>query len=96
MRLKAIWAVLGPFERLVGAEPLELAVRRAENADLDCARMESDPVSAGLDDPQRIEMARRVLAEARGDALDRLAALSARLLGAAHGQVSIVTDEPVA
>ena len=30
IRLKAIWAVLGPFERLVGAEPLELAVRRAE------------------------------------------------------------------
>ena len=31
LRLKAIWAVLGPFERLVGAEPLELAVRRAES-----------------------------------------------------------------
>ena len=31
VRLKAIWALLGPFERLVGAEPLELAVRRAEN-----------------------------------------------------------------
>ena len=29
LRLKAIWALLGPFERLVGAEPLELAVRRA-------------------------------------------------------------------
>jgi hypothetical protein len=29
LRLKAIWAVLGPFERLVGAEPLELAARRA-------------------------------------------------------------------
>jgi hypothetical protein len=29
LRLKAIWTVLGPFERLVGAEPLELAVRRA-------------------------------------------------------------------
>jgi len=29
VRLKAIWALLGPFERLVGAEPLELAVRRA-------------------------------------------------------------------
>ena len=47
---------------------------------------------AGLEDPQRIEAARRVLAEARGEALDRLAALSARLLGAAHAQVSIVTD----
>jgi hypothetical protein len=29
LRLKAIWAVLGPFERLVGAEPLALAARRA-------------------------------------------------------------------
>jgi hypothetical protein len=29
LRLKAVWALLGPFERLVGAEPLELAVRRA-------------------------------------------------------------------
>jgi hypothetical protein len=32
LRLKAIWTLMGPFERLVGAEPLELAVRRAENA----------------------------------------------------------------
>jgi hypothetical protein len=32
VRLKAIWAVLGPFERLIGAEPLELAARRAEEA----------------------------------------------------------------
>jgi hypothetical protein len=32
LRLKTIWTVLGPFERLVGAEPLELAVRRAEGA----------------------------------------------------------------
>ena len=32
LRLKTIWTVLGPFERLVGAEPLELAVRRAEAA----------------------------------------------------------------
>jgi hypothetical protein len=31
LRLKAIWTVLGPFERLVGAEPLELAVRRARS-----------------------------------------------------------------
>jgi hypothetical protein len=30
VRLKAIWTLLGPFERLVGAEPLELAARRAE------------------------------------------------------------------
>ena len=32
LRLKAIWTLLGPFERLVGAEPLELAVHRAEQA----------------------------------------------------------------
>jgi hypothetical protein len=31
LRLKAVWAVVGPFERLVGAEPLALAARRAEN-----------------------------------------------------------------
>ena len=36
LRLKAVWAVLGPFERLVGAEPLELAVRRARTDDLEC------------------------------------------------------------
>ena len=32
IRLKAVWTVLGPFERLVGAEPLELAAKRAEQA----------------------------------------------------------------
>ena len=31
-RLKALWTVIGPFERLVGAEPLAVAVRRAEGA----------------------------------------------------------------
>ena len=30
LRLKAVWAVVGPFERLVGAEPLALAAARAE------------------------------------------------------------------
>jgi hypothetical protein len=30
MRLRALWAVIGRFERLVGAEPLALAARRAE------------------------------------------------------------------
>jgi hypothetical protein len=30
LRLKATWAVVGPFERLVGAEPLSLAAERAE------------------------------------------------------------------
>jgi len=32
LRLKAVWALVGPFERLVGAEPLQLAVKRAESA----------------------------------------------------------------
>ena len=31
MRLRALWAVVGPFHKLVGAEPLTLAVRRAEH-----------------------------------------------------------------
>ena len=31
MRLKATWAVVGPFERLVGSEPLALAAARAES-----------------------------------------------------------------
>jgi hypothetical protein len=30
LRLRALWAVIGRFERLVGAEPLTLAARRAE------------------------------------------------------------------
>lgn len=30
LRLRALWAVVGVFERLVGAEPLTVAVRRAE------------------------------------------------------------------
>ena len=30
LRLRALWTVIGGFERLVGAEPLELAARRAE------------------------------------------------------------------
>jgi hypothetical protein len=30
MRLRALWAVIGPFEPLVGAEPLAVAARRAE------------------------------------------------------------------
>lgn len=31
-RLRALWLALGPFERLIGAEPLTLAARRAEHA----------------------------------------------------------------
>jgi hypothetical protein len=30
MRLRALWTVIGPFERLVGAEPLTVAAKRAE------------------------------------------------------------------
>jgi hypothetical protein len=30
LRLRALWAVIGGFERLVGSEPLALAARRAE------------------------------------------------------------------
>ena len=30
IRLRAVWAVVGQFERLIGAEPLPVAVRRAE------------------------------------------------------------------
>ena len=30
-RLKALWIVVGPFERLIGAEPLALAVKGAES-----------------------------------------------------------------
>jgi hypothetical protein len=29
VRLRALWSVVGPFQRLIGAEPLELAARRA-------------------------------------------------------------------
>ena len=32
MRMRALWTVIGPFERLVGAEPLAVATRRAETA----------------------------------------------------------------
>jgi hypothetical protein len=32
LRLRALWAVIGHFERLVGAEPLALAARRAEGS----------------------------------------------------------------
>lgn len=30
-RLASLWLVMGPFERLIGAEPLTLAARRAES-----------------------------------------------------------------
>lgn len=50
-------------------------------------------MDAGLTDPRRIDAARRVLAEADGEALERLAALAARLLGATYAQIALVTDE---
>ncbi|HEY3019076.1 MAG TPA: hypothetical protein VGJ32_02745 [Solirubrobacteraceae bacterium] len=31
VRLRAVWALIGGFERLIGAEPLPVAVRRAES-----------------------------------------------------------------
>jgi hypothetical protein len=31
LRLRAVWALVGGFERLIGAEPLPVAVRRAES-----------------------------------------------------------------
>ena len=31
LRLRALWAAVGPFERLVGSEALGAAVRRAES-----------------------------------------------------------------
>ncbi|WP_053226983.1 SpoIIE family protein phosphatase [Solirubrobacter soli] len=52
-------------------------------------------VRARLDDPRRIEAARRLLAQARRETLERLAALSARLLNAAHAQIALVADVPV-
>lgn len=30
LRLRALWAVVGPFERLIGSEPLSAAVRQSE------------------------------------------------------------------
>jgi hypothetical protein len=32
LRLKALWAIVGAFERLIGAEPLAIAARRAERS----------------------------------------------------------------
>jgi hypothetical protein len=31
LRLRGLWTVVGKFERLIGAEPLPVAVRRAED-----------------------------------------------------------------
>ncbi len=33
MRLRALWLAVGPFERLIGAEPLSLAVARAQDGE---------------------------------------------------------------
>src|SRR5689334_5079264 len=55
----------------------------------------ADSVRARLGDPHRIAETRRLLAQARREALDRLAALSARLLGAADGQIALIAEAPV-
>ena len=34
LRVRSLWAVIGAFERLIGSEPLVLAARRAEAADV--------------------------------------------------------------
>jgi hypothetical protein len=52
LRLRALWAVMGKFERLIGAEPLSAAVRRAER----------DPA------PARPDRSRRETASAAPDA----------------------------
>src|SRR4051812_45084038 len=57
--------------------------------------MEPEPMRAGRDDPQRVEAARRLLAQAPGEAIDRLAALGERRLRAACAQVSVSTGEQV-
>ena len=47
LRLKAVWAVVGPFERLVGAEPLALAGAGARSSRrLECCRMEPQSMLA--------------------------------------------------
>lgn len=51
--------------------------------------------SFDADDPQRMETARRLLRDARSEAVDRLAALAAQLTGAPYSQVSILTDRQV-
>src|SRR5690349_8567633 len=57
--------------------------------------MEDAVVPAGREDPQRIEAAARLLAQAPGEAIDRLSVLAARLLGTAHAQVSLFTERQV-
>jgi GAF domain-containing protein len=47
------------------------------------------------DDPARIAHVRRLVLEARGDAIDRLARLAAQVTGAPYAQVSLLTDRQV-
>lgn len=56
------------------------------------------PRTAGdfdIEEPRRMETARRLLQDARGEAVDRLAGLTARLTGSPYAQVSILTDRQV-
>ena len=93
VRLKAIWTVLGPFERLVGVSRSSWRCAGPSKQPRIRPGMERESARAGLGDSVWIEVARRLLAEAGGEALDRLAALSARLLGAAYAQVALITDK---
>jgi GAF domain-containing protein len=54
-------------------------------------RVDVDP----LEDPRRVEVARRLLADMRGEAVDRLARLAAQLTGATYAQLSMLTDRQV-
>src|SRR5262249_41542282 len=45
VRLRSLWVVIGVFERLIGAEPLELAVARAQGGR--CATAGSPGPSSG-------------------------------------------------
>jgi hypothetical protein len=43
VRVTALWTAVGRFERLIGAEALRLAVRRAEEAGSEAERSEAEP-----------------------------------------------------
>ena len=61
LRLKALWAVIGPFERLVGAEPLELAAQAGRGR----ARCRGPVLEPGERATRRGEDARAARAAAR-------------------------------
>src|SRR5688500_1047273 len=66
------------------------------SADLSLSRHPGDRAAADLTrPPHRLDGARRLLPEDGSSALDRLAELAARLLGAPQSQVSLLTDVQV-